>query len=852
MSRSSLLAVTCSILACSGALGQGYSTSYFEPSVPGDPGAFVVRVEDVVERGPSAKAGILKGDIIVALDGLRIHSQTEYSAYVQCVRRSTRIEVTVWRKSELKTLVIEDVPAKASIGCRLSDRGPSIWSVLKEQWKIAPGDFLDAPAGDAKEDQPDVVDDIARAFNPDPLPSGPMARRVTWFPRKGVHALSTLAARRSEADRLWVIGLLKVYGALVNQRYADVKELVSLHGLSRSSKDPFLDELVSFYTRIAEQPPARTNGISLSVYGVDPVCFALCYPYPIIPERRTDWFGSDRKLKRDFDSATTFRADRDSAARVDAAFFANDDGSDSERYIGYMRGALVDPGYAFSASSHDVIQSPTRRAALLATLNEKLVKQPDRKVLISLALLAPSVVANDLACFKKSYQAVYDAGTRELAVANSIIDDAFDDLQQHGTRRKSGEFRDAQREITGKVSAPEIYNFLAARSSDIASYVQAGCFYLDARGIQEVGGYCIEHPDSVVRALPNTPVKVQGGEGPWWGKPALKYKKSVGTKVTAFGPHHWNRDENGKFLFCPTGLAASDVAELYSIPALMKASSAKDVSPIASGSAASLYGEGWKGGALSGKLGYILTGNGAGTTAHASLALGDSCVWSKDTTVFSITNEGATHAGIDGMAFSHDSKYLYSNIHEPPEMRNVICTWNVGALTNSGMGLTSNATFQTSMERVRNLSAYRIGGRDLIYYGEGEGGGTVCVYDPAEGKETTVIADGLKSGLTQYDIMNVKVGGVSVGKMHLYVQCGGGSLYVYDLAADGKSVGACVRFFSAAELQMILGEEWVHMRAFEVTDDETYAFFSHHPFVHQREPIQLFVVWALSSKAAAQ
>jgi len=101
----------------------------------------------------------------------------------------------------------------------------------------------------------------------------------------------------------------------------------------------------------------------------------------------------------------------------------------------------------------------------------------------------------------------------------------------------------------------------------------------------------------------------------------LKYKKSVGTQVTAFGPHHWSRDENGKFLFCPTGLAASDEAELYSIPALMKAASAQDVSPIASGIAAFLYGGGWKGGALSAKLGYILTGNGAGTTAHASLAL---------------------------------------------------------------------------------------------------------------------------------------------------------------------------------------------------------------------------------------
>jgi hypothetical protein len=314
----------------------------------------------------------------------------------------------------------------------------------------------------------------------------------------------------------------------------------------------------------------------------------------------------------------------------------------------------------------------------------------------------------------------------------------------------------------------------------------------------------------------------------WFRDPALKYKQSTGVSAPGCGPHYIAKAKNEQYLFCPVGFLPGDAGVLYSLPALVIATSSAQVAPIVTGSASTLYGGAWKGAAISDQLGRIITGNGDGTTCHASLPIGNPCVWTKNGNVFSVTNEGSASTGIDGMAFSHDSQYLYSDLYNPSSDRNKIRRWSVGNLAAGGIGLTSNATFVTSLGRVRNVGVYYINGQDLIYYGEGNGGGKVCVMDPATGVETVLVNSGLPSGSVAYDIMNVKVAGVQSGPKHLYVQMDGGALHIFDLAADGKSAGDCVKAFTSDQLQSLLGASWPNMRAFEVLDNETHAFFSHH------------------------
>jgi len=163
--------------------------------------------------------------------------------------------------------------------------------------------------------------------------------------------------------------------------------------------------------------------------------------------------------------------------------------------------------------------------------------------------------------------------------------------------------------------------------------------------------------------------------------------------------------------------------------------------------------------------------------------------------------------------------------------------WNVVNLTNSGMGLTSNSTFVTSCVRVRNVSVYYIGGKDLVYYGEGTGGSNVYVWDTVANSETLVCTN-LVGGPTSNDIVNVKVGGVGLGQMHLYVQHDCGAMEILDLAADGKSA-TLVRSFSRDEMSSILGATWTDLRAFDVANDEEYAFFGH------AATGAIYVVWSI-------
>lgn len=333
---------------------------------------------------------------------------------------------------------------------------------------------------------------------------------------------------------------------------------------------------------------------------------------------------------------------------------------------------------------------------------------------------------------------------------------------------------------------------------------------------------------------------------PWWQNPVVKNSVDTGyanAGVISIDPHYMNKDENDQHLFLPLASADTDTPGLlYSIPALIAAVSSNDVVPIAVGTPGGLYGN-WKGGAVSDDLKCVLTGNGVpGAVTHfASLPL--SGPWTKDVTVFDITNT-PSEWGIDGIDFSHTSAFLFSDIYNSGE-RGKIVTWKVVNMSASGLGLVTNTVFTTSLSRIRNVSDAYINGLDLVYYGEGDDGldvspRKVCVYDPVANEEYDLVTlyrtNETDVAAADVDIMNVKVGGVGLGQMHLYVQCNDGALYIYNLNDDGKSVGELVRVFTVAEMKTLLvgspagtlgsGDR---IRCLEFTNDERFGFFCHKP-----------------------
>ena len=109
--------------------------------------------------------------------------------------------------------------------------------------------------------------------------------------------------------------------------------------------------------------------------------------------------------------------------------------------------------------------------------------------------------------------------------------------------------------------------------------------------------------------------------------------------------------------------------------------------------------------------------------------------------------------------------------------RNQIVKWDVGSLTATASGLISNAVYTTSVNGLSAINVYGIGDTDLVYYGESvvTNGGIASVYvlDPATGTESLLLNN--LSGR----VANVKVAGVGLGELLLFVQCDDGALSVY-------------------------------------------------------------------------
>lgn len=198
----------------------------------------------------------------------------------------------------------------------------------------------------------------------------------------------------------------------------------------------------------------------------------------------------------------------------------------------------------------------------------------------------------------------------------------------------------------------------------------------------------------------------------------------------------------------------------------------------------------------------------------------------------------------DTLNFSHDGKYLYTNHYLGSENRMKIHRYQVkGSLDVDGQPFVLDAawqnggTFAASTARLRNFEVKYINGKDLLYYGEGDSKTKACslyVFDPETGKESVLVNEIFTSGeVTDGDIVNVRVAGVKANDLFIFAQGNIGGVKVYKLSSDGMQVengGQPAAFITIEDLNAVTGTEAFssHSRAFEVTDDQQFAFFSAH------------------------
>ena len=321
----------------------------------------------------------------------------------------------------------------------------------------------------------------------------------------------------------------------------------------------------------------------------------------------------------------------------------------------------------------------------------------------------------------------------------------------------------------------------------------------------------------------------------WFDNPAVSATVNVGE--TGTDPHFINISEDGAFLL--VDLHASNTAspvQLYSVAELLAASGTTNKLAMASAKAPDFFGAGtgtggWKGGAVSAKLGVAIPGSGKSSGALYTAFSVPSFGWMTNETAFALSGFG--DAGFDGLDFNAAGTRLYVNQYASGN-RNKILAYDTASLKSAHMLSLLSTKTVSEVTRIRNLSCYTIKGKDLIYFGEGAVSGSnnsVYVYDPAADAVTVLVTD---ATLFDGDIMNVKLSHVASGSPTLYVQTDNGRLHVFLLAPDGKSVTSAkpAKSFTPAQCAAFCGlsgvpsnASYVKFRNFEVTDDGSAAFF---------------------------
>jgi hypothetical protein len=353
---------------------------------------------------------------------------------------------------------------------------------------------------------------------------------------------------------------------------------------------------------------------------------------------------------------------------------------------------------------------------------------------------------------------------------------------------------------------------------------------------------------------------------PWWTAPKLKYVEIMDDAAHGASPHYWTfggpsmTDSTGDQTYLYTQDSGTNANFSQYVVAELRA--AKNADEVTHRWAATHVGLP-KGCSQFGDR--VVIGNGSLQQSAQPF-----CAYPDDYTLGSRTEAFLTSdvAGdCDTMDFNHDGTLLFTN-HYPTDTGtrdSLHCYKVTGSLDADGVSFTLNTawknsgTFHTAVGRLRNFTVRYINGKDLIYYGEGDTinfPASVYVFDPASGEETCLMTDAFALGeVADSDIVNVKVSGVANGEPYLHVMPTTGGLKIYKLSADGKKLendGNPVATLLTADLDSLTNSTAfdAYCRAYEVTDDNEYAFFSAHNaansiFVFYADPGTRVIDWSV-------
>ncbi len=338
-----------------------------------------------------------------------------------------------------------------------------------------------------------------------------------------------------------------------------------------------------------------------------------------------------------------------------------------------------------------------------------------------------------------------------------------------------------------------------------------------------------------------SPATTANAQNYWWNAPMLKYVEEMPEEAHSTSPHYWrfggpdtsDATNDQTYLYTQDSNSDANFSQ-YVVEELRNAENADEVTyrwaaqHIGRPKGCTQFGD------------RVVIGNGGEEGQPFTGYPDDFTLGDRNETLL----DADVSPNCDTLHFNHDGTILYTNHYLGSVNRSKLHRYRVtGSLDSDGQAFTldtdwkDNGTFFSSVVRLRNFSVKYIGEKDLVYYGEGSSAddlSSVYVLDTETGEEHLLVEEVFAPGeVEDADIVNVRVAGVATGDLHLYVMGNIAGVKVYKLSDDGLSVennGEPVAFLTTDDLNTINQTDAFssHCRAFEVTDDQQFAFFSAH------------------------
>ncbi len=520
------------VLTCAQMMADDGPVKYFDDvdqsHIP--PRAFTVRVSSVTAEGIADKAGLKNGDSIAGVNGVRTRcrsdivllrrkaAETTAEVTLQVIRNGEWREVTLPNRDSLDTWgSFRRENRSSEIAKKLIAWGVRIETLPSYDVDLQSGEPLVPPIRELLPKNPGIISRfLGIADDPGPdqfeaalaeLPPGAQP----WFAQeKSSHrtqeALLALAQNGDEDDRAWVEGLVTTLCALLMEDFDHAEE--SAQPLLERKTEPFLDEVAKFYAAVARERANFTEPDDWRKCGVDEDFFAICYPYPTVPQPvATNLFAWLPELNEAY-------ANRD---KDDAA-----DRSRAQQILRLGSSKPAAPQYQMQVAAALVCHSnhggwPYRSALLWRQpddvqngLKQIWEDSPEQRNLTAFSLLAPSIITGDETALRMALRQIYTQGSPEIAVAGRIINRMIDNVpgQMDMIRRVLND--EEQRAIPH----PMIYDYLATSSAILTAHLRQRTFLstnVDLDALRDLANICQLTPWFIAESLRrNDPVLTVG------------------------------------------------------------------------------------------------------------------------------------------------------------------------------------------------------------------------------------------------------------------------------------------------------------------------------------------------------